>query len=525
MPSSSFATLLPPQACRRRITSWRTGNCIDFPPTASHRIQQGTTRCILMAFLPVVMGVGDRAYINLGVQRERQDLSPEERKAHGEKVRRMKEQRQQDEQARHKKAAEQAAAIWSRAKPAENHPYLARKGIEAHGARLHNGALIIPMRAENKLYSLQFIGANGEKRFQTGGRVTGCYFSIGDTKDTKALCIAEGFATGATIYQTTGHPVAVAFNAGNLKTVAKTIRQKFLEMTVAICGDNDQFTDGNPGKAKAMEAARAVGGIVVIPKFTDLSSQPTDFNDLHCLAGLDEVARQITEGIEHPPIENNSAVVVSLDSIEPEPVEWLWPDRIALGKITMIAGDPGLGKSMISLAMAATVTVGGRWPVDRAECPKGNVLLLSAEDALADTIRPRLDAAGADPSKVFALTFAKTIDPGTGQERLRSITLENDLAIIEQQIKRIGNVRLLVMDPISAYMGGIDSHRNTNVRALMAPLGDMADRQNVAVLCITHLNKGQGGNAIYRVTGSMAFVAAARASFLVVKDPIMKNAV
>jgi putative DNA primase/helicase len=132
-----------------------------------------------------------------------------------------------ERQAKHSNAAMRAAAIWRNAQPAkDDHPYLVRKGIKAHGARLYKGALVIPMREGTALHSLQFIGEDGTKRFLTNGRIKGCYFSIGSTKDKPAICIAEGFATGATIHEATGYPVAVAFNAGNLEAVAMAMRAK-----------------------------------------------------------------------------------------------------------------------------------------------------------------------------------------------------------------------------------------------------------------------------------------------------------
>ena len=137
-------------------------------------------------------------------------------------------------------AAKKAAALLDAAIAApKDHAYLIRKGIAAHGARLHGDALAIPLRAGGKLHSLQFIGADGSKRFLAGGRVAGCYFSIGNPKGAAALCITEGFATGASIHEATGYPVAVAFNAGNLLAVAQAMRDKFADLPLIVCVDDD----------------------------------------------------------------------------------------------------------------------------------------------------------------------------------------------------------------------------------------------------------------------------------------------
>ncbi|AAZ98773.1 conserved hypothetical protein [Thiobacillus denitrificans ATCC 25259] len=200
-------------------------------------------------------------------------LTPAEEQAHRDKAQAMRREREADEERRKAEAQTRAATIWKVASPApDDHAYLTRKGIKAHGVRLHKGALLIPMRADGVIHSLQFIGEGGDKRFLSGGRVAGCYFSIGDSKGAAALCIAEGFATGATIHEATGYPVAVAFNAGNLLAVAKAMREKFPDLPLILCADDDRHTPGNPGLTKATEAARAVGGLLVIPEFVGVTA-------------------------------------------------------------------------------------------------------------------------------------------------------------------------------------------------------------------------------------------------------------
>jgi putative DNA primase/helicase len=142
-----------------------------------------------------------------------------------------------------------------------------------------------------------------------------------------------------------------------------------------------------------------------------------------------------------------------LSSVEPEEVEWLWPSRLALGKLALVDGDPGLGKSAVTLDLTARVSVGKVFP-DGAECEAGGVVLLSAEDGLRDTIRPRLDAAGADVSRILALA---TVPDENGHDRLLSIP--EDIPLIEKGMKRVG-ARLLVVDPLMAFLSGeTNSHR------------------------------------------------------------------
>jgi putative DNA primase/helicase len=207
-------------------------------------------------------------------------------------------------------------------------------------------------------------------------------------------------------------------------------------------------------------------------------------------------------------------VLVRLADVAPEPIRWLWPGRFPLGKVSLLIGDPDLGKSFLTLALASAVSTGAGWPdAPDARREPASVILLSAEDALADTVRPRADAAGADVSRIHALTSVRRADG-----RLAPFNLRDDLPKLQEALERIGDVRLVVIDPITAYLGDSDEHKNGEIRALLGPLSDLADRFNTTVVPVTHLNKGSGAKAIYRATGSLAFVAAARTAWLVARD-------
>lgn len=246
------------------------------------------------------------------------NLTPTEEAEHRAKVETMRRERDATIARDRAEAASKAGAIWNAAKPAPaDHAYLQRKGIKPNGARLHGDALVIPMRDGGQIHSLQFIGPDGVKRFLTGGRVTGCYFSIGNPKGAAALCIAEGFATGATIIEATGYPVAVAFNAGNLGAVAKAMRAKFADLRLILCGDFDR---SGTGQAAATDAARAVGGLVALPDFTpeELTGDkpPSDFNDLAALHGPEAVERAIA-GAAAPTMAEHQPEAESLPAGEP----------------------------------------------------------------------------------------------------------------------------------------------------------------------------------------------------------------
>ncbi len=211
------------------------------------------------------------------------------------------------------------------------------------------------------------------------------------------------------------------------------------------------------------------------------------------------------------------AVVVRLDTVKSEPVQWLWQGRIALGKLTLITGDPGLGKSLITAYLAAVVSKGYEWAVDGTECPSGDVVMLSAEDDPADTTKPRLEAAEADCSRIHVLQAIKDTDSESNRME-RMFSFKRDMAALEELLATLPECRLLIIDPISAYMDGTDSNNNSDVRSLFAPLAALATRHKIAVVCVSHLNKSSGSNAVYRSIGSVAFIAAARAAYVVTKD-------
>jgi putative DNA primase/helicase len=201
--------------------------------------------------------------------------------------------------------------------------------------------------------------------------------------------------------------------------------------------------------------------------------------------------------------------------IPPEKIEWLWPGRLARGKHTCIAGEPGTGKSQLSIAIIAAVTTASEWPCGEGQAPLGSAIILSAEDGASDTIVPRLLAAGADLNRVHVVSAVRDAN---GR---RALNLQHDLDLLEKKVAEVGNVALMVVDPVSSYLGKTDSHKNSEVRGVLEPLSEMAERTRVAILSVTHFSKASANNttkALHRFIGSIAFTGAPRAAFAVIED-------
>jgi AAA domain-containing protein len=206
-----------------------------------------------------------------------------------------------------------------------------------------------------------------------------------------------------------------------------------------------------------------------------------------------------------------------MSEVQPEAVAWLWPGRIPFGKLTVIDGDPGLAKSILTLDLAARVTRGDPMP-DGQPTEAGSVIVLTAEDGLGDTVRPRLDALDADVSKVFAYTGTTT-----EEGEALTITLPTHLDALADQVRAVG-ARLVIVDPLMAYVSpDVNTRIDHDVRRLLAQFTQLGEETGAAIVLVRHLNKGNSGPAIYRGGGSIGIIGAARSGLLVAKDPDDEN--
>jgi len=213
-----------------------------------------------------------------------------------------------------------------------------------------------------------------------------------------------------------------------------------------------------------------------------------------------------------PTATEETLAVIRASDIRPEPIRWLWEGWLAKGKKHVLAGAAGTGKTTLAVAIAAILTKGGYWP-DGTRAEKGNVVIWSGEDDPKDTLVPRLMAAGADLNRIYFVGDVSATDGG-----IRAFDSAHDVPLLDERIRQIGGAALAIVDPVVNAVAG-DSHKNGEVRRALAPLVDLAQKHDVAILGITHFSKGtQGKDPLDRVTGSLAFGAVARIVLVAAKS-------
>ena len=264
---------------------------------------------------------------------------------------------------------------------------------------------------------------------------------------------------------------------------------------LVIIPDNDQ-----PGRDHAAEVARSCHGIAKRVRVLGLPSECKDVSDWLDNGGDIEQLKQLAHDCTDYEPSDNGVKLRRMSDVKAEVVSWLWPPYIPKGKVTLLEGDPGVGKSWVSLAVATAVSLGKGLPGMETTEP-GQVLLASAEDGLGDTIRPRLDALGADVQRVSGIDEALTLD-NAGFTRLES-------SIAKEK------PTLLIIDPLVAYLGAaVDINRANETRSVMARLAKIAETHQLAILAVRHLTKGGAAKPIYRGLGSIDFTASCRSVIL-----------
>lgn len=203
-------------------------------------------------------------------------------------------------------------------------------------------------------------------------------------------------------------------------------------------------------------------------------------------------------------------------SVQPKPIKWLWPGRIPKGKITVLCGDPGFGKGLVSVDLIAALTTGRAFPDGPNTNPPIEVAMLFCEDGAEDTVRPRLDAAGADVNKVH---FPDSILKAKHKtEKDRMLALDTDISYLRNALNGTPSIKLVVIDPASSYLGGAKMEKEQEIRRVFAPLAELAETTDVAFLLVMHNNKRSDVRALHRVMGAVAMSGVARAVWMCAQD-------
>jgi putative DNA primase/helicase len=393
-----------------------------------------------------------------------------------------------------------------------------------NGRALSGPLLVVPIKRGGKLSTLQLIDGEGCKHFLAGGAISGGFWTTDSLPDNDGagltLLLGEGVATVLSAQQAMPSAIGVsALSGGNIRKVARQMRERFPQTDIVVLADVHKET-GVPDKYAA-DAARDIGAKLAVPRFEGgPAPDRKDFNDLMRVQGFDAVLAALRASVIEASAPNaapkprgggnTTVTLVRAADITPEPIDWLWDGYLARGKVHFLAGKPSAGKTTLAIIIAATVSTGGTWP-DGSQCKKGRVVIWSGEDDPADTLVPRLIAAGADLERVELVKGATEDGEPVPFDPARH------LPSLAQHLETAKDVALLIVDPVVSAVAG-DSHKNTEVRRSLQPLVDLAEKTGCAVLGITHFTKGTGGkDPVERLTGSLAFGAVARVVLVAAK--------
>ncbi len=286
---------------------------------------------------------------------------------------------------------------------------------------------------------------------------------------------------------------------GGVTSWKDSLSQQLAGKTLSILTDHDEA--GREGAQKRAESLVGHGCVVRVARWPDDRVPGWDITDELVHRGLESLKRIIDSAEPF-----TEGPVVRLSDVQAEEVGWLWYPYVPLGKVSLLEGDPGLGKSWLMLAIAGSVSTGAGLPgTDRLK--PASVLLLSAEDGLGDTIKPRLEALEANCDNIFAVNKSLALaDPGGFEE-------------LERYVNQY-QPKLIIIDPLFAYTGAkVDIHRANEARAITARLAKVAESHRCAIVALRHLRKSESANAAYRGIGSIDFYAACRSVLLVGSDP------
>lgn len=396
----------------------------------------------------------------------------------------------------------------------------ASKIVPAHAWRDDGWILFPTLSADGQTVTgVKYRSVVGKKKKAADGKAISGILRAPDTATT--LYNLQAVKPGEDVWVVEGEPDALALAQAGVTAVAypmatyKPSDEEFEILNSAgrrfLAGDSD--TEGK----KAMDRlAENLSGETHRIQWPNNRKDANDVLTHECENDSKKFKKLVTELAHRAMQTETEAVFITGDQIVPERIIWMWYEKIPFGKMTLFAGNPDNGKSLASTDVAARVTVGKPFPEDPADATHapGDVLMMVGEDDLKDTAVPRLIAAGANMKRVHFLVAARPV-----QKEDREVRLDMDIPAIERKLQQNASIKLIVIDPISNYLGDVNMMAEQEVRTILIPLKRMAEKYHVAVVLVMHLNKKNDLDAISRVGGAMAFIGVARCSWLFARDP------
>ena len=408
-----------------------------------------------------------------------------------------------EQKAKQAQAAKKATGIWNNAGPVDSkHGYLVKKQINPYGLKQSGKVLIVPvLNFRGAILSLQQIEPDGQKKFFPGGQVKGGSFVIGDIKKTDSFYICEGYATGATIHKATNKPVIIAFNSGNLKTIAQLFKTEYPSKKIIIAGDNDIETEKeietNPGRKAGKEAAQAIGAELI------LCPVNSDFNDLMQAQGIDAVKKVLR-------VKKRQFQLKRLSEIQFKAPDYLIESYFEKDTLTMSFGDPGATKTFFAVDMGCCIASGKDF--HGFDVKQGPVVYIAGEGQSG--LKRRFMAWGirhgynVDDLDIFlSLMPAGLCD----QDQAKWVVDE-----IKQIQKECGEPVLIVFDTVARNFGPGDENSTKDMNAFILGADMIREQCKACILLIHHTGHGDKS----RGRGAMSLKGALDAEYRLEKDDI-----
>lgn len=408
-------------------------------------------------------------------------LSPMERQELSVKIAEAQKLAQEERLKEQEAVSKQALTKWQSLKEKGTSQYLERKQVKAFGVKFDGNALVIPVADINgKIWSLQTIHEDGTKRFLAGGKKKGCFHVIGNLATAKQVYVCEGYSTAASVHMATCETVIVTFDAGNIEPVIAEIKKKYPNIKITIAADDDAYKEINTGKVKAEEAARLHSCRVVLPKFTNTETGPTDFNDLHVLDGLETVKNQLKEK------RLNAITLHDFMSLDIKPQDMILEPIISKQGLAMLYAFRGMGKTFVSLGIAYAIASGSNFL--KWKCNKPYKVLLIDGEMPASSLQDRMASLIESNNKeLHSPDYLRIITPDLQERGIPSLHSAEGQEALEPYLD---GVSLVIVDNISTLCrGGRENEAESWLPVQEWALG--LRKRGISILFIHHSGKNE----------------------------------